>query len=103
MSPERTGDSKHVDGRSDLYSLGALMYALLAGRPPFEGRNLIETMTKIRQAEPDRPKKFQPAIPDQFEAMVLKLLAKRPDDRYPSAVALLKEMERVAQVQNVEL
>src|SRR5207302_6913535 len=63
MSPERTGDSRHVDARSDLYSLGALMYAMLAGRPPFEGSTLVETITKIRQAEPVRPKKYQLAIP----------------------------------------
>jgi serine/threonine protein kinase len=103
MSPERTGDSKNVDARSDLYSLGALMYAMLTGRPPFEGNNLIETMTKIRQADPVKPKKYQLGIPDLMEGMVLKLLSKRPEDRYANANALLKEMDRVAKWNNVEI
>ena len=103
MSPERTGDSRNVDARSDLYSLGALMYAMLTGRPPFEGNNLIETVTKIRQAQPVPPKKFQLAIPDAVEGVTLKLLAKRPEDRFPSAAALLKDMERVAKFSNADL
>jgi len=103
MSPERTGDGGDVDHRSDLYSLGALLYALLTGRPPLEGRNAIDTMTKIRQAVPVKPKKFQLAIPDQFDALILKLLAKLPEDRYPSAAALLKELERVAKWNNISL
>jgi serine/threonine protein kinase len=93
LSPERTGDGRTVDARSDLYSLGALLYALLTGRPPLEGNNVIDTMTKIRREEPLRPRKFQPAIPEPLEAVTLKLLAKRPDDRYPSAAALLKDLE----------
>ena len=92
-----------VDGRSDLYSLGALMYALLTGRPPLEGKNLIETMTRIRLAEPIRPKLLQVAIPDRLEEMVLRLLAKLPDDRYASATALLKDLERWLAVSRVVL
>ncbi len=94
MAPERTAGTS-VDARSDLYSLGALMYVLLTGRPPFEGANLIETITKIRQAEPVNPKKYQLSIPDQIEGLVLKLLAKRPDDRYASATALIADMQRI--------
>lgn len=102
MSPERTGDAK-ADARSDLYSLGALMYAMLTGRPPMEGNTLIETLTKIRQADPVRPKKYHLAVPDSFEGVVLKLLAKRPEDRYPTATGLLREMDRVAKWHNVEI
>jgi serine/threonine protein kinase len=103
MSPERTGDSRNVDARSDLYSLGALMYALLTGRPPFEGTNLADTITKIRQTQPVPPKKFQLAIPDMVEGVTLKLLAKRPEDRYPSAAALLTDLERVAKYSKADL
>ena len=98
LSPERTGGTDIVDARSDLYSLGALLYALLTGRPPLEGNNLIDTMTKIRQQEPLRPRKVQPLIPQPLEALTMKLLAKRADDRYPSAAALLKELERIARM-----
>jgi serine/threonine protein kinase len=103
MSPERTIASPAVDGRSDLYSLGALTYALLTGRPPFEGANLTETITKIRQAEPVRPKKYQLAIPDLVEGLVLGMLAKRPEDRYQTATELLKDLDRVAKLQGVKI
>jgi serine/threonine protein kinase len=104
MSPERTkGTLAEVDGRSDIYSLGATTYALLTGRPPFIGDSLTDTVRKIRQAEPEKPKKYQLAIPDQFEGVVLKMLAKRPEDRYQSAAELLKELERVAKFQGVKV
>src|SRR5215471_19101629 len=79
MSPERTHGTQNLDGRSDIYSLGATLYALLTGRPPFADVSLVETITKIRKAEPEKPKKFQMAIPDLFEGAVLKMLEKRPE------------------------
>jgi pSer/pThr/pTyr-binding forkhead associated (FHA) protein len=99
MSPERTMGVADVDGRSDLYSLGALLYALLTGRPPFEGGSLVETIVKIRTGIPAKPKQFQLSIPDRFEAIVMKLLQRRPEDRIPSATQLLKELQRVAKLQ----
>src|SRR5262245_43885803 len=94
MSPERAiGGPTHCDGRSDLYSLGALVYAVLTGKPPFEGESLVETLTLLRQAKPEPPKKVQLAIPDRFEAAVLKLLAKRPEQRFQTAQELLVELE----------
>jgi serine/threonine protein kinase len=102
MSPERTkGTLTEIDGRSDVYSLGATVYALLTGRPPFIGDSLTDTVRKIRQADPEKPKKYQLSIPDQFEGVVLKMLAKRPEDRYQNAAELLKELERVAKFQGV--
>jgi pSer/pThr/pTyr-binding forkhead associated (FHA) protein len=95
MSPERTRGTTDVDHRSDLYGLGATIYALLTGRPPFEGSTLIEKITKIRQHEPVKPTKFQMSIPSGFEGVVLKLLAKRPEDRYQTATDMLRELERV--------
>ncbi len=102
MSPERTrGSGAEIDGRSDVYSLGATVYALLTGRPPFEGGSLVETITKIRSAEPVKPKKFQLAIPDLFEGIVLQMLAKRPEDRFQSAKDLVAQLERVAKFNGV--
>jgi len=104
MSPERTkGTLAEVDGRSDVYSLGATLYALLTGRPPFVGDSLTDTVRKIRQADPEKPKKYQLSIPDPFEDVVLRMLAKRPEDRYQTAADLLKELERVARFQGVKV
>lgn len=102
MSPERTrGTAAVVDCRSDIYSLGATVYALLTGRPPFAGGSLPETIMQIRQAEPVKPKKYQLSIPDLFEGTVLRMLAKRPDERFQDAKSLLAELERVAKFQGV--
>jgi serine/threonine protein kinase len=102
MSPERTrGIPEEIDARSDLYGLGATVYALLAGRPPFDGATLAEKVTRIRQSAPEKPTKYQMSVPGQFEGVVLKLLAKRPDDRYPTAAEMLRELERVGKFQGV--
>jgi serine/threonine protein kinase len=95
MSPERTRGEGEVDGRSDLYGLGATVYALVTGRPPFTGGSLPEMIQKIRMQEPEKPSKYQLAIPPMFQGAVLKLLAKRPDERFQTAKDLLAELERV--------
>jgi serine/threonine protein kinase len=94
MAPERTqgGD---IDGRSDLYGLGATVYALIAGRPPFTGGSLKELIGKIRGAEPEKPKKYHMAVPDLFQGTVMKLLAKRPEERFATAGELLTDLGRV--------
>jgi serine/threonine protein kinase len=101
MSPERTRGTTDVDGRSDLYGLGATVYALLTGRPPFEGATLVEKITRIRQTDPALPTKYQRSIPSRFESAVLRLLAKEPDDRYQAADELVAELEQVGKVQGV--
>ena len=102
MSPERTqGTGGVVDGRSDLYGLGATMYALVTGRPPVEGTSLIDTVQKIRNVDPVKPKKYQLSIPEQFEGILMKLLAKRSEDRFASASDLLEDLERVAKFHGV--
>ena len=99
MSPERTkGAGEPVDGRSDLFSLGATCYVLLTGKPPFAGKTLVETITKIRTAEPAAPKTFQMGIPSSFEGAILKLLAKQPDERYLTAGELVKDLERIGRL-----
>jgi eukaryotic-like serine/threonine-protein kinase len=103
MPPERTGDAIRPDGRSDLYSLGALMYALLTGRAPFDEPNVMETIAKICHDEPVRPRKFQMTVVQPFEGIVMKLLLKRPAERYPTAEALIKDFDRVAKQYGVTI
>lgn len=104
MSPERTrGDLNLVDGRSDLYSLGATIYALLTGRPPFEGSTLVERINRIRNEEPIKPTRYQLAIPHRFEGLILELLAKRPDDRYQTAEDVVAELEMIGMMHGLSV
>jgi serine/threonine-protein kinase len=101
MSPERTRGVAEVDGRSDLYGLGATVYALLTGRPPFQGTTLVEKITRIRQTAPAPPTQYQRSIPARFEGVVLRLLAKDLEDRHQTADDLVAELERIGKSQGV--
>jgi serine/threonine-protein kinase len=103
MAPERTREDAAVDTRSDIYGLGATVYALLTGRPPFEVPSMVEMIQLIRSAEPIKPKKYQLSIPDLFEGTVLRMLAKRPEDRFQTPTELLKDLERVAKFNGITL
>src|SRR5204863_10168267 len=95
MSPERTRGTGDVDGRSDIYGLGAVVYGLLTGKPPCAGKTLIEKVTRIRQVEPAKPCQAQMSIPTMFEGVVMKMLAKDPAARYQTAAEAARELERV--------
>jgi serine/threonine-protein kinase len=101
MSPERTRGTGEIDGRSDLYGLGATVYALITGRPPFTGTSLPDLVAKIRSAEPDKPQKYQMSIPAMFQGSILKLLAKRPEERFQTAAELLADLDRVGKFSGV--
>lgn len=94
-SPEQVS-GKPLDARSDLYNLGATLYALLTGRPPCEGRSFHETLDKIQSQRPEPPTKFHLAVPAQLEGIVMRLLEKRPDDRFLSAAQLVADLHRAA-------
>jgi serine/threonine protein kinase len=95
MSPERTQSDAEVDCRSDLYGLGATLYALLTGRPPVDGEVLPVLVKNVRQQVPESPKKYQLAVNDLFGDLVMRLLEKRPEDRYETPGALLKDLDRI--------
>ncbi|SIO29425.1 WD domain-containing protein, G-beta repeat-containing protein [Singulisphaera sp. GP187] len=100
MSPEqaRTGP---IDGRTDVYSLGATLYELLTLRPPFEGQTAAELVEQIRDRAPASPRQFDRRIPRDLETIVLKALAKRPADRYASALDLAEDLERFLNLEPV--
>jgi eukaryotic-like serine/threonine-protein kinase len=93
MSPEqaRTGS---IDGRTDIYSLGATLYELLTLRPPFDGRSAAELIEQIGQQEPAPPSTIDPRVPRDLETIVLKALAKRPADRYLTATEIAEDLGR---------
>jgi serine/threonine protein kinase len=98
LSPEQTQPGRVEDVRCDLYGLGATLYTLLAGRPPFEAGTIDKMVEKIRGDDPPRPKEFQLAIPEGLAGFVMRLLAKRVDVRFQSATDALKELERVSKI-----
>ncbi|MFO0889984.1 MAG: serine/threonine-protein kinase [Isosphaeraceae bacterium] len=95
MSPEQArGDLEALGPRSDVYSLGATLYCLLTGRPPFEGDNIGEVFRRVQNGEFPRPRQLSPWIDPPLEAVCLKAMGTRPDDRYPSCRALADDLER---------
>jgi serine/threonine-protein kinase len=93
MSPEQArGDRQAVDRRSDVYSLGATLYAILAGRPPFEGESTFDVLTKVVQEEPAPVASLVPGLPADLATIVGKCLEKEPAMRYPSARELAEDL-----------
>ena len=93
MSPEQAKTGS-IDGRTDVYSLGATLYELLTLRPPFDGQTAEELLLQIGNNDPVSPRRIDPRIPRDLETIVLKALAKRPSDRYSSAPELGEDLAR---------
>ena len=94
MSPEQAL-GKAVDHRSDLFSLGSVIYFLLTGRPPFAGANLGEVLDNVVHKQPDAIARFNYDVPPELERITLKLLAKQVDRRYQSARDLLVDLKNL--------
>lgn len=93
MPPEQAGDEHIVDNRSDLYGLGAILYELLTGIPPFMGNDKAVLLQRIRTEDPVAPRRLQPRLSKDIENICLKCLSRRPADRYPSAAAVAADLE----------
>ena len=88
VAPE-TAEGKGADARSDLYSLGIVFYEILTGQKPFVGDSPFATLRKHVSEAPTPPSVIAPGVPRELEAIILKLLSKSPDDRYPGAEELV--------------
>jgi serine/threonine protein kinase/tetratricopeptide (TPR) repeat protein len=94
MPPEQAeGQIDRLGPASDVYALGAILYELLTGRPPYEG-SALEVLLQVRQGPPPRPLQVQRGIPPALEAVCLRAMARQPPERYPTARDLARDVER---------
>ncbi|MBI5365608.1 MAG: protein kinase [Planctomycetes bacterium] len=95
MSPEQAaGRSVRIDGRTDLYSLGVILYEILAGRLPFDAQDASVLILKIRELDPTSPREINRLVPPDLETIVMKCLEKHPHRRYATGAELADDLRR---------
>lgn len=104
MAPEQiTGPASEVGTSCDVYGLGAVLFELLTGQPPFRGANHMETLLQVVEADPPLPRQLNPHVPRPLEMIALKCLEKKPENRYPSAGAVAADLERFVQGESLSV
>lgn len=96
MAPEQAAGERSLDARADIYALGAMLYYTLTGEPPFKGETPFAVMIAHSRDAVTPPSKIAPGVPADLENVVLKCLAKKPDDRYPDAKSMAKALGQCA-------
>ena len=94
MAPEQARGSKLIDARTDVYGIGALLYDMLTGRPPFQAAQPIDTILEVIERSPIAPRMLDQSIPRDLEAVCLKCLEKEPSKRYATALDLRNDLDR---------
>jgi eukaryotic-like serine/threonine-protein kinase len=103
MSPEQAaGRVREIGPASDIYSLGAILYVLLTGRPPFASDNPVEVILRVLESEPTLPRQLRPGVPRDLECICLKCLEKQSADRYTTADLLADDLDRFLRQEPVE-
>lgn len=101
MSPEQARSGR-IDERSDLFSLGAMLYEMTTGRRPFAGSSLIEVCAQVLHVDPPPPSEINPRVPMELERVIMKALAKNPSARYQSAEEMMRDLKTARSILDTE-
>ncbi len=93
LAPEQARDPRAIDIRADIYSLGCVLYHLLAGQPPFPDRNILNQLVRHATEEPTALKAFNPKVPEGLQQIVNWMMAKKPEQRYPTPARAAQALE----------